>query len=88
MTRTGRVSGYGVGMTDRKGVDSIRRGGRSDGKRGGAELRREGAASLRGSRVVGLRTDAGRERRRRQDGAGNRVDAATAARKVWQSCGS
>ena len=27
MTRTGRVSGYGVGMTDRKGVDSIRRGG-------------------------------------------------------------
>src|SRR5438309_11723902 len=64
MTRTGRVSGYGVGMTDRKGVDSIGRGRGSDGERGGAELRRERRRCCAAVVLLVVRTEAGRGRRR------------------------
>src|SRR5947208_16177468 len=67
-------------MTDSKGVDSIGRGGGSDGKRGGAELWREPRRCCAVVVVLVVRTDS--ERRRGAGRCGDRMDAATAVRKL------
>ena len=67
-------------MTDSKGVDSIGRGRGSDGKRGGAELWREPRRCCAVVVVLVVRTD--RERRRGAGRCGDRMDAATAVRKI------
>src|SRR5438876_1158036 len=67
-------------MIDSKGVDSIGRGRGSDGKRGGAELRREPRRCCAVVVVLVVRTD--REWRRGAGRCGDRMDAATAVRKI------